>query len=604
MKVRIIFLIIWGLTMFSFKPIFAQKYIRLLNPQVAESASGEKHELYENSTILVSDTLFLKIKNLPDKQQKEKKNIDGGVKIGAIFKITEYSSEPKDIHFTDSAKNVRYDTGAEVLVLYSLNIDGKTYYLPFNKDLEVSLSIRRIYKSIFKYDSKNKMVVYCPSEIIDSTEVMKLVVKEKKIINILPNEITTVEDINSNDTLRLITSSDSAIYLDEIFTASELEEYDNLQKNKKEKQISKIGIAVLGVLLFAGAAFFYWNKHNRKKKKEEKQSKIKDSKTTDGTQESNDVLNEIMSLTNQFNEIKEPFKQIDTSLHTLASKINENINLENSNKQLNETLTNKEKILRENEKTIKNKEEEINKKTEEIQTLNMQLNGLRTQLEEATKLEKGTLIISSVKDFVMQANNILSSCLKGEDIINQYISSLSGKDQKQMSYFLATYLKEMPSRARDQWSGILSTLSINEYKGYINDKRITIYLESDGEEVKKLKKYFIEGLLQKYISPLLIMLEQIRCAEQFGLSSQANTDIAKIIDEILVTNKSFGVEVNYVRLFVPDNSCQSVEVYTEIPEDLKDVITIHNNVPLYILHYGVTSNDVKEDKTKYVAMIK
>ena len=279
--------------------------------------------------------------------------------------------------------------------------------------------------------------------------------------------------------------------------------------------------------------------------------------------------------------------------------------------RLKEEIKNKDLAIQQNKEIIENKDVSIGQKNKEIEqykaqikTLNCETKDLRNQLEEANKLDKGTLVIADGKMLAQMANGLLAVCRKGEEIVKQYISTLPESDNLKMSYFLANYIKEMPSKSRDQWNGVMSTLSI---KGFVNDLEITRYLQSESNQIGWLKKHFIEDLLQSYISPLIIMLDQIRCSKQFDVTMPAPSNIEKAITEIIEECKKFGVTVKYKPLFelitTDDKERVIDEIGSDLPKAIESFVLVKENVPLFFTHIGVVGEGVKDDKTICIAKL-
>lgn len=162
----------------------------------------------------------------------------------------------------------------------------------------------------------------------------------------------------------------------------------------------------------------------------------------------------------------------------------------------------------------------------------------------------------------------------------------------------------MPSKSRDQWNGVMSTLSI---KGFVNDLEITRYLQSESDKIGWLKKHFIEDLLQSYLSPLIIMLDQIRCSKQFGITMPAPLNIEKTINEIIEECKIFGVTVKYKPLFelitTDDKERVIDEIGSDLPKAIEGIVLVKENVPLFFTHIGVVAEGVKDDKTICIAKL-
>ena len=316
---------------------------------------------------------------------------------------------------------------------------------------------------------------------------------------------------------------------------------------------------------------------------------------------------DLKHIVQQFDIIQGSLNQMAPVLNRISATIAEGKEKERLNKEIERQkliVAQKDNEIRGKDTTIDQKEKEIGQYINNINRLTDETNKLRRQLEEANKLDKGTLVITDGKMLAQKANGLLAVCRKGEDIVKQYISLLPESDNLKMSYFLANYIKEMPSKSRDQWNGIMSTLSI---KGFVNDLEITRYLQSESDQIGWLKKHFIEDLLQSYISPLIIMLDQIRCSKQFGISMPAPSNIEKTINEIIEECRKIGVTVKYKPLYelitTDDKERVIDEIGSDLPKAIEGIVLVKENVPLFFTHIGVVAEGVKDDKTICIAKL-
>ena len=323
---------------------------------------------------------------------------------------------------------------------------------------------------------------------------------------------------------------------------------------------------------------------------------------------SGEMTPNLKHIIQQFDRIQGSLNQMAPVLNQISATISDGKEVERLNKEIERQkliVAQRDETIRDKDTTIGKKETEIGQHITQIKSLTDETNKLRHQLEEANKLDKGTLIITDGKLFAQKANGLLTVCRNGEEIVKQYISLLPESDCIKMSYFFANYIKEMPSKSRDQWNGVMSTLSI---KGFVNDSEITRYLQNESDQIGWLKKHFIEDLLQSYISPLVIMLDQIRCAKRFGITTPAPSNPEKAINEIIEECKKLGVTVKYKPLFeqitTGDKERVIDEISSELPNAIEDLVLVKdNNVPLYFEHIGVVAEGVKGDKTICIAKL-
>ena len=497
--------------MVSSMPTYAQRYICLKDTTTAKPADFHDTanlRLYGSST-LDSATLKVRVDKMNDVARSNQKNQKGKVKVGSVFSVCNNSdlSNLSKVIFVDSAGETRSNVdniGVEISVHYSTEINGKEYLIPYDKviPLEQKPKERTLYKELFTYASSENNV-YIQKDKLNSG--FKLVINNSKE-KILTKENPVIYDVDMEAELRLITSSVNDFYFDEVFSPKDLEEYsgDNDDSGiisfiKKHVVALLIALAVLGVLFVLFFILWIVNKKRYGKYKCKKEGETPSQYPP--VQEPGMVsYDDIKNMTEVYKQFKNKVEETTSGINKIEEYLYKWRNYDDLNKVFE---TQKEEL-----KNVKEEKDSLNKQLE-------QLKNDKEQLEKEDELESGTLKISECKEFVQTAKNILSSCISGEKIINKYISNLSGDDQKKMSCFLAQYTNEMPVDVRDKWNSVLSTLSI---KGYINDKECTKFLQNEKDQIGWLKKHFIEEMLQHYVSPLLIMLEQIRCANEYEIS--------------------------------------------------------------------------------------
>ena len=187
----------------------------------------------------------------------------------------------------------------------------------------------------------------------------------------------------------------------------------------------------------------------------------------------------------------------------------------------------------------------------------------------------------------------MEACYEAEVSIQNYIKSLSKEDNEKMAFFMATYIKNMPIEKRNQWNGLLSTLSI---KGYINDAQVTPYLQQEQDQKQWLRKHFVEDVLQLYISPLLIMLDEIGNASNYGISMPYDTD--SLINKIIKECEQFGARVKYVKSYQEVIDQELIdENDPDLPKEMEGHVVIKEGVPLFLSHIGVEAEGTRSDKT-------
>ena len=620
MKAKLFRLFFVGIFLMSGMSICAQTFICLQKDVDADAVSSDGYlKLYKHSTLKVADALKVRIVSMTDAAKASQKNIDGGLIEGAVFDVTKYDSDLSKVHFKDNKAERCGATGVTISINYLTIVNGIEYLIAENdaKKIDLTTEMIDLYKDVFKYDEANSSLVYVPTATNLLPEGAKLVIDEtKQISNIKENEPF---EVRKGANIRLILSSEGTYFLDELFNTSELAKTvaTNSDVPKDDNTLYYIIGGVVALLLIICLGYYFMKS---KKKKEDdfddysrsglrpsNKDKKKQGSDNKAVGLSGDMTSNLKHIIQQFDIIQGSLNQMAPVLTQISATISDGKEVEILNKEIEKQksiVAQRDNEIRKKNTIIDQKETEIGKHITQINILTAEKDKLRHQLEEANKLDKGTLVIADGKMLAQMANGLLAVCRKGEEIVKQYISTLPESDNLRMSYFLANYIKEMPSKSRDQWNGVMSTLSI---KGFVNDLEITRYLQSESDQIGWLKKHFIEDLLQSYISPLIIMLDQIRCSRQFGVTMPAPSNIEKAITEIIEECKKFGVTIKYKPLFelitIDDKERVIDEIGSDLPKAIEDVILVKENVPLFFTHIGVVAEGVKDDKTICIAKL-
>lgn len=621
MKANLFRLIFAGIFLMSSMPICAQTYICLQKDVDAVAVSTDGYlKLYKNSTLKVADVLKVRIVSMTDAAKSSQNNIDGGLVEGAVFDVTKYDTDLSKVHYHDNKTDRFGATGVTISINYLTTVDGIEYLITESdaKKINLTTEVTDLYNDVFKYDETNISLVYVPTATDQLPEGAKLVIDgAKQISNIKENEPI---DVHEGANIRLILSSEGTYFLDELFKTSDLKlitknDPDNPLNDNTLYYIIGGGIALL-IIICLGCYFMKSKKkkdddefddNSRAGSKPSKKDKKNGGSETKVADLSGDITPDLKKVIQQFERIQGSLNQMAPVLNKISATISDGKEIERLNKEIERQkliVTQRDMSIKDKDIIIGKKEVEIGQHITQINRLTDETSNLRIKLEEANKLEKGTLIIADGKLFAQKANGLLTVCRKGEEIVKRYISLLPESDNLKMSYFLANYIKEMPSKSRDQWNGVMSTLSI---KGFVNDLEITRYLQSESDQIGWLKKHFIEDLLQSYLSPLIIMLDQIRCSKQFGITMPAPLNIEKTINEIIEECKIFGVTVKYKPLFelitTDDKERIIDEIGSDLPKAIEGIVLVKENVPLFFTHIGVVAEGVKDDKTICIAKL-
>ncbi len=623
----------------AFLPLNAQEktYARVLKDISVESCKKTKMNLYENSTLAIEGTNSFKVRieSVSANAAATTKNQNGGIVEGAIFDGIEYNRELNNIHFKDSAGQDRNGiTGVTLSVLRCYITNGDTVLIPEDaiREIQISYVDESNVKECFKYNNENKTLRFIPDEEHKIGHEIKVVINDE--VSVVSSDKESIWDnVNEEAGARVILSSDNDFFEDVLLDLKELSE-DSSASNEEDGSswwdiFTNVPTAVwifliIVIILALGYLIFTyvlnkknhdngddsWGKDDEQKKgssssdhqKENKKGRVKDEKKENTNQSYHDEVQPVNQLSS-FSVINQHIEENNKTLNDILGSIGEikyqisSINqgmkgtkaLENLNRELEEA----NKKSGERKKLIDDLQGQLNSKNEEITKISNENANLKQELVDAKKTPDGVLTIEGINDFVKQAKSIMEACYEAEVSIQNYIKSLSKEDNEKMAFFMATYIKNMPIEKRNQWNGIISTLSI---KGYINDAQVTPYLQQDQDQKGWLRKHFIEDVMQLYISPLLIMLDEIGNASNYGISMPYDTDshINKIIKEC----EQFGARVKYVKSYQEVIDQELIdENDPDLPKEIESLAVIKEGVPLFLSHIGVEAEGTRSDKT-------
>lgn len=625
----------------AFLPLNAQEktYVRVLKDISVESCKGTNVNLYKNSTFAIEGTSLFKVKieSVTADAATTPKNKNGGIVEGAIYKGTEYSGNSRNIHFLDNAGQDRNGiTGVELSVLRYYITDDDTILIPETEIKEIQLSSvdeSSIIKECFKYNRGDKTLKFCPDLNQKIGHDIKVVINDD--VRVVKGDEERWDNVNEEAVARVILSSDNDCFEDILLNVKELPGDSSIPNDEEgsfwRTTFTNVPTAVwifalIVILLALGWWIFNYilNKNNhgndpdslkndddwkkgssssghqtenkigraKDKKKEKANQSCHDEAQPVGQPSSDSVTSQQIEENNKtLNEILGSVRDIKYQISAINQGMKGTKELERLNKELEDA--NKKSVERKN--LIDDLKGQLNSKNEEITKISNENAILKQELEDAKKTPDGVLTIEGVDDFVKKAKAIIDACYEGEIAVQRYIESLPKEDSEKMAFFMATYIKNMPVEKRNQWNGIISTLSI---KGYINDTQVTPYLQQEQDQQGWLRKHFVEDLLQSYISPLLIMLDEIGNASNYGISMPYDTDshINKIVKEC----EQIGARVKYVKSYkeLTDEDQELIdENDPDLPNEIEGLAVIKDGVPLLLSHIGVEAKDTRSDKT-------
>lgn len=581
----------------------------------------ESTEFYSNSCLPCIPKV--KILNVEAKA-KNKKNIAGGIDTNAVFPITEFSTDHRKIHFLDNANGDRY------------NVDGIDFDIVIDVyDESIIFDSKRMSiipsTSVNNGDDYKKSIIdnckYLPYKgIIRSDGILKNIsvyqicndgrVTPAKIVD---NSISVLSDC---DSFRFIASSKDNYIKDFDINLSDFLIEVSWWDNHKDQVFRWSVIAVI-CILFVLVAFILHKKFlkkgnsNRKNSFVTPNSKEWNNDRSDFTEpdEKECVDSPNVNERYAYGELSQKVAALEKSFNVYYNDIKQDsqvikkkiINVES----LVSNTDDKQKIL-----DLTKAKEQLEKDKKELKEANDGLDGIIKQkdaeieslLSEIENIKKTTSIVGAEKingyeHFLSFSKHILESCTKAEQLCYNFKRNISAENQLKFEGYFCEFLLSRPTDQILSWNGVFSTLDLN---GYAKIPQFSLYIKNktDKEKVDFLNKQFFEDVVRPYVSCILVLLEQLRTTEAFGIANPLKQQFENAINEILTLCKGEEISVDFHKLFEPINSYDTVEIADNlIPLSVeKNINTEQHDVLLFVKKYAVNSK-ASDSKEKTVCFI-
>lgn len=581
-------LLLFFITLSFVNSLFAQqKVLKITQDSELSNSSGKTIKLFCNSTLKVLDSKkYVRITNVSENHEI---NQNAGIFQGAELEYTR-EDENGRVYFKDITGKERFDVKG---VGTDYNIVNK-YKVQFNEDtIYVPEEICTICEDVNEHSDVTDDFSYSPNDCIlyvNAQSDYKIVVNNT-IRKCGANQKDTFNDVGPNTTIRVIFSNENECFLDSEMNVSELKKdtpsSDDESINNFIKKYQVCIYITTGCLIIVILLIY----HQLNKKNTDKKNIDKNKKLTKGEEQSKINLS---SLKHDVGEVKEQINTIAKTLDSIDDALE---------KYKNQQET--ENLLKSKDSEIKSWEERYqkltndhasleDKKNKTIGQLNKEIEGLEEKLEEALHVD-GAIALNGTSDFVAKTRELMTVGRKAEQKIADFINQLNDNDANKFAYFIKQYATSMDAEKRDRWNTILSTLSI---KGYINDADAIKYLqakgsESDDAKIDWLKKFIYQEFLQNYLSSLTVMLESIRFAKKYGLST--NSDVSNEIKQLISASKNVGIKIHYVELGKDVDDYSNLVTDSKLPKGVET--SCDKNIPVLVIRYGMSS-DKSETKSK------
>lgn len=576
---------------FANKP-FAQDALIIKNDLDLDliDSSGVTVKLYRNSTLRIDSIYnYVRIAKVTDNQDNNK-NV--GIFEGAELECKDDSVEDlSKLNFKDNTGRWRSDVKG-----VGSNLERfKKYRVVLNEGIAlVSEEQCDVNEDIKEYPNLNDNFSYSSDDRIlhvNAKREYKIVVNDIiKVCGI--NQDEKIHNVDPDDNIRIILSNDNEFFLDQVICVSDLNNYRESGSNSAINSYMLYGVAGCLIAIIVILTWYYLTKKKNVNKTNEMIF------VNNERPKAIDVnIHGEVNLPGMMRNVSDVRKQVENVLTKLDS-IDEELEKYNKQNKANDLLKTKDSEI----DNLKVDIEKLNKKyslldetsQKTIKELNNEISRLKQDLEQALYVD-GAISLNGTSDFVAKTSELMTIGRKAEQKIADFVSQLNDIDANKFAYFIKQYATSMDAEKRDRWNTILSTLSI---KGYINDADAIKYLQAKGCESNEakidwLKKFIYQEFLQNYLSSLTVMLESIRFAKKYGLST--NNDVSNEIKQLMSASKNVGIKIHYVELGKDVDDFSNLEISSKLPKGVET--TCDKNIPVLVIRYGMSS-DKSETKSK------
>lgn len=593
----------------------AQHYIKVVN----NTASINGHEYSKGEVLPIeidsAQNFFIHI----IKQAIDTKYHKGGVVDGAIFKVTKFSENIKEVEFTDNdGKEKRCGCFKEAETVIKVNNDFLRYY---DIDFLNSEKVNDM-KDVVLEEIKNAYT-YNPNEMtLDLTGCPY----KYKYKNNGPLSDSKQYNVSPDEEIEFLTGDKNIPNI--ILRVSEFKKEENSSGPIKEenKLIAKIQenlwiwIAVAVIVLGGIIGLILWLNLKKKKttdresdlddddddafdkKKKKQKGKDKNKQRKSDRHNHLDVeypanINPAPTPSRDDTELLQIITDVLAQVSTNQNKLGrlestvKNIEQLVSNTDEKQLLAQKTKELEAEKKKLATAISEKDVVISERDAANVRIDELQTEIEslKAGSSITGAIQINDCATFVNFAKKTITECMQAESIVVKYLNSLSDKSRQILNTFFMKFQVTKDNENLARWNGIIATLDL---KGYIKDEEYVTYLvakSTDKEKVDFLEKRFFQDILRPYVGAVILLLEQIRTASKIGVSVVCNENIEGYINSICTRCAEQGVTIDYKKLYEKVTDFDSLEIEDNVPDTFKKHIAHieEDELLLYVEQYAV-----------------
>lgn len=563
-------------TSFSLSAV-AQHYVKIVNTTIT---TGENK--LEAGSIIAEEVDSAKVCYVHIIRQSSTKSLHkNGVVDGAKFLITEFNADPLQLAFLDEGGETRRDCFKEGEILVKVGDDYVKYSdIKFLNALDVNNrkdEILQEIKGAYTYDPKAKCVDLTACTYSYVIKGNKYTTGNKEY-NIEPDtQITFITSDQEVPDIVLLAKDFKTVQKSESWGAG-ITQW--LKENWIIALCSFIGLCVI-------ACIVYWIL----KRKKSNPKGVKETAAPKASQ----VVDE--GLHQKLNDVLAGIEATQTSVRNQATTL-ESIRLLVTNTEEKKLLAQKSQELDDEKKKSAAAMAQSNAALAEVASLKEEV----ARLQAASQIE-GTVQLTEYSSFVSFAKMILCECVDAEKLCINYWGTLDSKDQQRLNGFLSKYQIAKCQIDLAKWNGIIATLDL---KGYVkNDDYITYMTPlSDKDRLAFLMKRFFEDIVRPYVGATVLFLEQIRTANNIGVSVACNGNIDGFINSICTKCHEQGVLIDYRKLYEKVTEYDTLEIDENIPAAIKEVVANieAEDILLYVDKYAVNlkSGEMAEKTRCYI----
>lgn len=537
-----------------------------------------------------------------EEQSTNEKTRKGGVVNGAIFKITQYNTDIKKVHFNDDRAIDRYDAFIKAKIVIKIN---DSIYVPYDDidflDASIVKQKHDYIKTIIKekciYDDTEKVLdctlspyhylykgtKYKPEKIIgvQNNEQITFIIETEDIPNItfyacelantMPRDVQSKSNVGNwfkeNWWVLLV---GVVIILFVVLLIIMIIKHPNLQKSQKSKEEPK-----------------------RKEKEKIESIRLTENPASTKSENPTEVVTQIV-----FDEkLYQKSKKIEEIVIATDKKAEQ---IESKTKSMREALEEQKKVLSDIKALVSNSDEKkqllektraLEKTTQELSDAKTKITGLEEQVNDLKKKKdvKGVVQILDCAKFVSFAKNIIAECIIAENQIYQYWNTLTDTDQQKINFFLGKIQLAKTKVDFTRWNGLIATLEID---GYVKNEDYIKYLTnlSNKDKILFLEKRFFEDILRPYVGQIVLFMEQIRTIQKLGVKEVfKGGNIEGMINSICTKCFEQGVTIDYRKLYEKVTDYDSLEIEESVPKAIQKAISNieEEDILLYVDKYAV-----------------